>query len=283
VPDARAPQVVGIDQDHVPIEVFLRCHVALFIVVFAVAAAPAHAQGGINLAWNDCITQSNAAVNIQYACDGSRNGNPFRLVPSFIAPDDLHEFVRVLMVFDLTSDAGCSDCSPPIPPMTDWWRLGVGECRDGNLWIPGSLLGIGTGSTGDCRNPWSGANIGGGYQWTYLPSSPTRARLIAEMARETPTTLAQGQQYFSGVLTLDTFGDVAGQGIGVCAGCCEKRALVLQQVELYQTLPQVPPQQEVYILNTPGTRQHVFWQDSPALCATPTRRTTWGSIKTTYR
>jgi hypothetical protein len=150
-------------------------------IVFALTliAVSSTADAQINLAWNNCITQSNAAANIQYACDGSRNGNPFRLVPSFYAPDDLHEFVGVQMVIDLASDAGCADCYPSIPPpMTDWWRLGVGECRDGNLAFPASLAGVGTGTTGVCRNPWSGTNTSGVHQWTYLPSSPTRARLI---------------------------------------------------------------------------------------------------------
>ena len=246
-------------------------------------AGTAHAQGGINFAWTNCITQSNAAVNIQYACDGSRNGNPFRMVASFISPADLNAFIGIQMVVDLESDAGCADCHPSRPPLTDWWRLGVGECRDGNLGFPVSLSGVGTGTTGMCRNPWLGANTGGGFQWTYDSFDPPRVRLLTAFARDTPTTLTSGQQYIAGVISLDTFGDVVGEGIAVCAGCCERRALVLRQVELYQVAGQSPPQQDIYYLTTVGTRQHVFWQDHPAECATPTRKATWGSIKATYR
>ena len=56
----------------------MRRRIAYLLVLFAVAASPSHAQG-INLAWNNCITQASAAANMNYACDGSRNGNPFKL------------------------------------------------------------------------------------------------------------------------------------------------------------------------------------------------------------
>ena len=143
--------------------------IVLALALCAVLAPAAHAQ--INLAWNNCITQATAAENIQYACDGSRNGTPFRLVPSFFAPIDLPQFVGIEMIIDI----GLPMDGPPLPntpPLADWWRLGVGECRDGNLSFPVSLTGIGTGTTGVCRNPWVGANTGGGYNYnsTYLPN-----------------------------------------------------------------------------------------------------------------
>ena len=247
----------------------------LALALIASSAPLAHAQ--INLAWNDCLGQSSATANIQYACDGSRNGIPFRLVPSFKPPVTLFHFVAVQIVLDLRTDAPCDHCSSGL---SDWWRLGIGECRDGNLAFPASLTGIGTGTTGACRNPWFGAATGGGFDWGYYLGSDY-ARLILAFARNTETTVVGGQQYFAGVATLDTYGDIATEGFGACSGCCDRRALQLSRIELYQTAGS--PGGDVTMLTSQDIRQYVHWQQSPALCATPTRPTTWGSIKTTYR
>jgi len=253
----------------------MRRHFPWLLVLFGVAATPAHAQ--INLAWNDCITQANAAENIQYACDGSRNGTPFLLVASFLAPTDLPQFVGVEMIIDIGLPMD-GPVPPNTPPLADWWRLAVGECRDGNLLFPVSLDGIGTGTTGVCRNPWLAERTDGGYEYnsTYLPNV---ARLRTGFARDTPTALTAGQQYVGGVVGLDTFGDIANDG-PVCAGCCQSILIVLQTVGLYQETG--APGGDVFYLTGPATRQHVWWQQVPE-CPTPARRKSWGSIKTTYR
>jgi len=248
-------------------------------LLLSTALAPtAHAQ--INLAWNDCITKPGAAANIDYACDGSRNGHPFRLVASFIAPIDLPEFVGTQMVIGLASMLGSE--GPNLAPMTDWWRLGIGECRDGNLIFPAPTVGMGNGATGACQNPFLGAFTAGGFEYTYGPNNPDRVRLVTAFARDTPIALTKGQQYLAGVITLDTIGDVAGDGVAICTGCCERRAIILDQMELYQVAGQTPPQQDILVLTAAATRQHVMWQDHEN-CVTPTHRVTWGSIKATYR
>jgi len=250
----------------------------LALALIASSVARAYAQGGINLAWNDCLGQPNAAANVEYACDGSRNGNPFSLVASFLAPADLSAFVAIQMVFSIETMFASE--GPHLAPMTDWWRLGVGECRYGNLAFPASMAGIGTGTTGSCQNPFLGAVTGGGYRYTY--PYPDAVRLETAFARDSPIALTNGQHYLAGVITLDTFGDVPAEGVAVCAGCCERRAIILYQMELYQEPGQVPPQQDLYVLTTSATRQYVMWQDHEN-CATPTRRATWGSIKAAYR
>jgi hypothetical protein len=233
--------------------------------------AVAHAQ--INLAWNNCITQATAAANKQYACDGSQNGTPFRIVQSFISPTNLGNFVAIeaTMFISLTGSA---------MPVPDWWKLSVGECRDGNLGFPASLTGIGTGTTGVCRNPWAGANTGGGYAYeSSYPPQPNVARFRTAFARDTETSLIAGQQYVGGVITLDTFNDVD-TGAGVCSGCCQSVTIVLDVVRLYQTVGS--PGGDIITLTTPGTRNFVTW-NATSQCPVPTRRATWGSIKTTYR
>ena len=171
-------------------------------------------------------------------------------------------------------------------PLPDWWRLGIDECRDENLAFPASMTGIGTGGAPAalCFNPWTGSNTGGGYQYTSEFGSPSRARLLTAFARATPTTLTAGQQYLSGVITLDTYNDVPNEADPTqCLGCCYPMYVILQQVELYQVAGQIPPQQDIYILNTEGIRRYVTWQASGTCQQTPAKRTSWGRIKTTYR
>ncbi len=253
--------------------------VILTVVLISSLATSVHAQG-INLAWNNCLGQPGAAANVEYACDGSRNGDPFRLVASFVSPADLQAFVGIQMVISLETMFASE--GPHLAPMTDWWRLGAGECRDGNLAFPGSMDGIGTGATGACQNPFLGASIGSGFQYTYSSSNPALVRLDMAIARDSPIALTKGQHYVAGVITLDTFGDMPAEGVAICAGCCEKRAMILYDMELFQEPNQVPPQQDIYYLGMAATRQYVMWQEHEA-CVTPTRRVTWGGIKAAYR
>jgi hypothetical protein len=122
---------------------------------------------------------------------------------------------------------------------------------------------------------------GGGYQYTSGVPAADRARLLVAFARDTPGPLVAGQQYVAGVLTLDTWGDVPAEGVTVCVGCCDPMQLLVQELTLYQNAG--APGGDVWVLNAPAIRQMVSWQNGQSPCPTPTRRTTWGSIKTTYR
>jgi hypothetical protein len=247
----------------------------VFAVVAAgtLIAAPVRAQ--INVAWNNCITETNASDNIAYACDGSRNGLPFRCVVSVIPPISLPAFDGVQIAVEIYGGTGPSEY--PLGPLPDFWRLGSGECRDGFLTVPTTLFGIG-GSA--CLNPWIGANTAGGYQYA---SFANYARLRLAFARDTPTALTGGQQYVAIVFALDTWKDTD-TGYGECPGCCSSMALVANSVELFQ-LTGTPLQ---ITLTTQADRNWVTWQSTdgghqPGCSPTPVRRSTWGSIKATYR
>ena len=241
-------------------------HVVAILMLIIASAGAAHAQ--INLAWNNCITQATAEENKQYACDGSTNGVPFKIVFSFLPPVGLPNFVAVEATIDIGSVSAM--------PLPDWWRLGIGECRDDNLRFPLSLTGIGTGTTGVCRNPWFGAQTGGGYDYNSNHQISV-ARLRLAFARDPSTALTAGQQYVGGVIGLDTFRDIADGVDPPCTGCCQSMLIVLQQVWLYQE-----GTNEIISLTAPATRQHVWWQQV-SNCPTPAGRTSWGRLKTTYR
>jgi hypothetical protein len=248
------------------------------VLALAVLSLPAiaHAQG-INLAWNDCITQPSAAANIQYACDGSRNGTPFNLVASFISPVTLHQFVGLELWLDVVLPLGDSHYTDPLP---DWWRLGTGECRDGNIATPKTFTAIGTGTTGVCQNPFYGAFTGGGFLYTSEGFLPNRAQLRTVFARSNVFVINAGQQYISHLITFDTVGDVLNDD-GLCPGCCQPMMITLSKIELDSVAGS--PDGDVLFLTNPATRNFVWWQQTPCNAPTATSRSTWGAVKATYR
>jgi hypothetical protein len=202
------------------------------------------------------------------------NGTPFKLVFSFASPVALPQFVGIDAILEVrTSEA----------TLPDWWRLASGECREGNLAFPGSLVGIGTGTTGVCQNPWTGANTGGGSLWTSDSVEAGVGRLRVVFARDVEASLAANQQYVGGVITLDSFKD-ADTGEGACTGCSMPACIVLSQVQLFQTVG--APGGDIQTITSAETRAYVTWQGGLAGgCAgqssAPARL--WGSIRAVVR
>jgi hypothetical protein len=249
---------------------------ASLLVLAAATVPPAHAQ--VNLAWNNCITQAPASANLDYSCNGTRNGTPFNLVPSFLSPANLTAFAGIQMYFDIYP-------SPSTPTLPNFWKLGTGECRDARVTsaivFPASFTGMGTGSTGACQNPFAGATVTGDYAWNSA-LLPNRARLTLAITRDVARALTQGQQYLAGVIAIDTWGDAPNDaGFAVCSGCCQPMRIDLIKLELYQ-IPGTPPQ-DVYALFAPATRNYVTWQASFSCTPTVAPRPTWGLIKSLYR
>ena len=251
------------------------------LLVIAAASPPTSAWAApyapyINVAWNNCLGVGNGAQDVSFACDGSRHGQPFRGVISFIAPATCDSFVGVQMTIDLSADGTFPD--PSVLP--DWWRLRNGECREGNFSYPASFAGVGDAT---CLNPWANANrTGGGYDYT---SGTSRAHIRFAFARDTPTHLDEGKHYIAGVFEIDTWKDV-GTGDEVCVGCAQAACLVVSEVGVYQVVG--TPPQDAFILNAAATRNFISWQGGdiggygcPA--ALPVRRVTWGAIKAIYR
>ena len=246
---------------------------ALALALLVAVPTTAHAQ--INLAWNDCITKPNATDNVQYACNGTASGT-VNLVASFIPPNDLPVWVGAEMYLSISAESGT---------LPDFWDLNYGGCREGSLYFPAYDNQTGTGSSGACQNPWSGAPSGGGFacQLNYLGSGNTRvhsARAIA-YAR----ALSAGQQYHGGVFTLDFLNSAESENDPGCAGCCATVTITLSSVELFQTVGS--PGGDIITLTTPATRNTVTWNslgcNGSSSIPTPTRTTSWGKIKATYR
>ena len=265
-----------------PTRLFIRT-AALVLLCALFDSAPALAQ--LQLRWNDCYGLSSSAVNQDYACNGTRPGAPFQLVMSFTSPATLPQFVGVIAYLDITS-LPTDNADPAHYPLPDFWRMAPGECRAGNVLFPRSFAGIGTGATGTCPNPWLGAtSIGTAFevfteQISFGPPWPGHERLKLAIVRNSPPTqLTAGQQYLIGAVGLDMWKDI---GPDACDGCCVPMRVRFDSLEVYQ-ISGSPPQ-ETYWLHPPVTAQaEVHWQQGAICNAVPVRRSTWGSIKATYR
>ena len=242
-------------------------------VLLLAVSSSAHAQ--INLAWNNCITQANATDNVQYACNGTASGT-VNLVCSFIPPGGLPAWVGADMYLSISAESGS---------LPDFWDLDFGGCREGSLFFPAYDNQTGTGSSGVCQNPWSGAPSGGAfaYQLNYQGSGATRLHSTRAIAYS--RALSAGQQYHAGVFTLDFLNSAESETQPLCAGCCTPVTITLTSVELYQTAGS--PGGDVITLTTPATRNVVTWNslgcNGSSSIPTPTRTTSWGRIKATYR
>ena len=251
---------------------------ARLVLLAALALSPTSAQAQVHIAWNNCITEANAADNVAYACDGSRNGQPFRFVVSVIPPFTLTQFVGVQTLIDIYNGSGPSE--HPVGTLPDFWRLDTGECRDGNLTAPEAVGGIGSSA---CQNPWTVAQQTATS--VHFTTFPDHTRLTVVFVMDTAAQLVTGQEYFMNVVDLDTNRDIYTGNGGECAGCCSAVALVVAQSTLFQ-VANTPPQDTV-TMSASGGQNFVTWQSTdnhvPGCAATPAHRSTWGAIKSTYR
>jgi len=242
-------------------------------VLLLAVSSSAHAQ--INLAWNDCITKPNAAENVQYACNGTASGT-VNLVASFIPPDALPAFVAAELRLIISTDGGS---------LPDFWDLAYGGCRENSLYYPAYDNQTGTGTSGACQNPWSGSPSGGAFacEVNYLGTGVTRIRTSRAIA--SARSLSAGQQYHGGVFTLDFLKSAETENEPLCAGCCTTVTITLTSVELDQTAGS--PGGDVITLTAPATRNVVTWNslgcNGSSSIPTPTRKSSWGRIKATYR
>jgi len=86
-------------------------------LLLAVAPVSSHAQ--VNLAWNACLGAPTAADYVAYACDGSRDGAPFRLALSFVLAHDVETYGTYAIV----------EMQSPLAALPDYWQLGPGGYR----------------------------------------------------------------------------------------------------------------------------------------------------------
>jgi len=195
--------------------------------------------GEINLSWDDCGTFG--SLDKSFACDSS-NGFPFTLVASFHPPAGIDEFVGISSQIFITSST---------PSLPDWWKHGSGQCR-GTTSLLTSVDFINEGPY-SCVDPWAGRGFGA-YAYDVAYQSANRARLRVQYA--IPPEDRGPLEGFEHYAYKVRFTRAKSAGAGACAGCDEKMQIVLDYIQLLQSVES----NNDPILYTPRDRNYVTWQ-----------------------
>jgi len=224
--------------------------------------APSDAQAP-RLQWNDC--GDGGALDNAFSC--SNNSALHFLVSSFVAPIPMTHFIGSTTEIILASD---------VAGMPSWWRMDESGCRAGALSSEDPLA-LGTYS---CANPFAGSmNLGLSHFEANYGGDPHRAKIIVDLARsDAGVPLVPGTEYLANVIQIRS---TKTTGAGACEGCSQTVCLELERVIVAE--PQLSIELRPNGISWPSG---VSWHDSQgATCFSviPTRKATWGGIKSLYR
>ena len=223
--------------------------------------APHAMAAGINLAWSNCYPTGLA--DLGSACDIASNANFYELYGSVISG---------VAIPDLASQADVIDMQVANPVLDDWWMLDTGACRYNSLVI--QFQGFTNVTT--CSKTLFGGSIVPLFDWASKFASPNRARLRLVCSRTTGIAMSATTQYQLFRIYIDgehSAFDPADPGTPVCSGCSDQATIVFTSCQL-QGLSG-----STFLITAPDQRNHVTWQANPV----PTRRQTWGRVKSLYR
>ncbi len=239
----------------------LRNAVSAAMICCALAANMAVAAG-INLSWNDCGSAGTDCLT--FACDAN-TGPEFAFVGSFVpppgvtAPQYMEAHVRII-----------SDAAPGSLP--DWWRVGsLTECRGFSLQAD-TLFGT------TCANVLRGAVFLPAF--SYSANSPVMGEasmVVSVLFPELAPPLDPGVEHYAFMMHFDR---AKTTGPGACAGCDVGVQIVLNHIDIFQD-PAV--QVEPVVVDQYMKSNKIGW-NNPAYCFwTPTKRSSWGQVRSLYR
>ena len=242
--------------------------IAILLIIFATAA---HAGEGVNLRWSSCFGDG-GTVNRDFACDTNAGTNV--LVGSF----ELGTPLAQVSGNDMTLWLRFGSLGLPA-----WWAFTKeGFCRQASLAMDTSLPPAAL----NCVD-WAGGGSAGGigdYRINLDGFGTARVFMAIAVPASGLADLEAGQEYFSFKLTIDNAKTV---GNPSCGGCAIPVCMFL-----FITL-KTPVAANDRHLTTPanGTdSMYAAWQGgqtsppntSSCPLATPTRRETWGAVKSLY-
>ncbi|MBI1799920.1 MAG: hypothetical protein HYR73_09595 [Candidatus Eisenbacteria bacterium] len=235
-------------------------------------AAPAFSTGFINMMWVDCPLGP-GFVNVSNTCTSNGPAPAGTLVTSFGPPVDMPLFLGCAGVIDLQTSAVA---------LSPWWHMETGGCRAGKISFSADFT-LGPFS---CIDPWGGLASGGIDYATPSPglltANSARIRTLQAVGTPVPITVLDGlgntNEYYAFKVTISK---ALSTSVGSCAGCLDKACFVFNSLRLSQPAP-VPDK-----VVTSGPQQYTTYNlgTGTAVCPhdTPTRRSTWGSVKSLYR
>jgi hypothetical protein len=258
-------------------------------VFLALTAVAAYAAPGLDAGWTGSTSASGCPINPANVadatdpCDANDNFHGYALAMK--APAGITKWVGEEFILDVQT---------ALPILPDWWHLedanaslGIpAGCRAGSFTFQTSR---GTFSTTTCKDYWGGTPQSGGFVWLPGTGGPARTRVFGAFARATSeaTVITADTEYYIGTGFLDTNHAVADplNGVTPCQGCQIPACIVFQYLKVAQ--PALTPGGDA-LITTGNIRQFMTWQGGgvggngcPA--ATPSRKATWGQVKSLYR
>jgi hypothetical protein len=228
----------------------------------ALTAGIASAQGGLNLAWNDCGAAGQSNRNI--AC--TTNSGLNTLVASIVTGFDIPNLVSEESVMDLQTNQAA---------LSPWWLIGGTNCRAATAVAASFDF---TGGPFTCVDLWENAGFGGvNYLGPF--EQPNRARIRTVYAINPGKAIDGVSEWYLFKVNIN---NSRSTGTGACAGCLDAACIVLNSVKMIQ-----PIGEGDYTIVNPLLSQSATWQGGvvgggcPG--ATPTKSATWGSVKSLYR
>jgi len=222
---------------------------------------------GLNLGWSDCPTGAGYKLDNNFACN-TNTGAANILVGSYFPPAGLNAVNGNEMVLDLQTDQTA---------LSPWWTMGSGGCV-GRTGTPTSNFDF-TGGPSSCTDYWAG-NASGGVNYYAGFSGANRARIIAicAIAENLAGPLDAATEYYSFKANISNARTV---GSPSCAGCTDKACIVLNSIKITQNTTETSNP----TVTAQATANFVTWRGglTPDCQATPTKKSTWGSVKALYR
>jgi hypothetical protein len=256
---------------------------ALLALTVSIASA-----AGLSLAWvnpadlglNTCPSSLQSLMDFNNAC--TSNSGSQTMIGSIVSPGLLN-VVGEQIIIDMQE-------SPGGVALSSWWDFSDLACR-GLSGVQTSSLSLNVAfdpnnDEGLCLNLWqlsgSGATSYGGNMDTHLLPAPGRAHITGAFSVVNGGAWPAGTEWYSFRLSVNRAHTVAPQTI--CAGCQNPACFTFQYGELNQ--PAGTPGGTARLENPAGKGQSVSYRGGGALncaSATPTRRATWGQVKSLYR
>ncbi len=245
----------------------------------------AHAGDELYLRWDNCFGDG-GTYNKVFACD--TNAGSDVLVGSFRLAATTDSVSTVEIRLNLTA------LDPTLPP---WWSVRATAplgCRPTSLTASFSA----PATSNACLDPWTPLGAVGGLSMDAPFDNTALVRVLLGLPSPIVFKAEAGQEIFTFQLRIDHARTV---GTSTCVGCNTPVCIAWGWAWLQRLLP-APGLGEILGAATPDNGSNVTWQPGAVATtqgecsytrgcngwvtcqsATPTRRSTWGSIKSLYR
>jgi len=243
-------------------------------LLLALLATAASASPGVNLRWSACFGDG-GTFNRGFACNVNTGGH--QLVGSFELGANLVNTSGNEIIVDLAADA---------PVLLAWWEVRFpGLCRSTSLSFNTAI----SPAAVNCFDWGQGLAVGGigAYQIGIAGPNTARVKAVSAVPPSGLQTLFTGVEYFSFNLFINNVNTV---GTTSCAGCETPVCIVFNSLNLTtpisannRTLTGPTNGTDSNFCTWQGGGQPISGRGEGCPAATPTRLTTWGTVKSLYR